>query len=431
MSTSPAIKAIWLIILALFLIGLGLTGVGLVLGGKVPTQIGPTSGIEFYDFRTGTFFDRHMEERRAPVTATSANILEGVVIHSIDIEAPIADIKLVPTDADFISYTIRSDDASHYRVDIDEGEFSIVSIDFPRGITINPFLNMNQRDEIVVEIPRGMYFSDVSLQSVAGSICIIENLNAAELDIASVAGTITLQGVGLDIPQGAQLSIRAVSGNVVASDANLQNLDLEIVAGSATMHIRNLDTFHVTANTASGSVTKDGQSIVSGVGQGQTGIRGSMHYITVELVAGNVELLTAVEVGGAVPDPATEGTPEVPTTTETPTEATPETPAETSVTETPPAGAGQAPSVPANVTPRAPRALGGPSNPPISAQQAVEIAAQHLGSIGASDARFDYVYMDREDGIWVWSVEFDAGHLSYEFYIDLNNGSILEFVTGD
>jgi len=80
------------------------------------------------------------------------------------------------------------------------------------------------------------------------------------------------------------------------------------------------------------------------------------------------------------------------------------------------------------VTPRRPARPGGPANPPISAQRAVEIARDHLVSIGVTSARFDYVYMDMERGRWVWSVEFDGARgRDYEFYIDVNTGHILQF----
>jgi len=82
-----------------------------------------------------------------------------------------------------------------------------------------------------------------------------------------------------------------------------------------------------------------------------------------------------------------------------------------------------------NVVPRPPRRSGGPVNPPVSAQRAVEIAANHLASIGATNFRFDYVYMDVERGRWVWSVEFDriGGGRDAEFYIDVHTGEIIQF----
>ena len=81
-----------------------------------------------------------------------------------------------------------------------------------------------------------------------------------------------------------------------------------------------------------------------------------------------------------------------------------------------------------NVVPRQPAVRGGPANPPVSAQRAAEIARDHLISIGITRARFDYVYMDRERGRWVWSVEFDGDRgRDFEFYIDVNTGEIIHF----
>ena len=58
----------------------------------------------------------------------------------------------------------------------------------------------------------------------------------------------------------------------------------------------------------------------------------------------------------------------------------------------------------------------------------MEIARDHLVSIGVTGAWFDYVYMDMERGRWVWSVEFDGIRgRDYEFYIDVHTGQILKF----
>ena len=83
-------------------------------------------------------------------------------------------------------------------------------------------------------------------------------------------------------------------------------------------------------------------------------------------------------------------------------------------------------SIPENIIPRTPAVSGGPTSPPISAQRAVELARDHLISIGVTNARFDYVYMDREGGTWVWSVEFDGSGRSYEFYVNVETGAFLK-----
>ena len=87
-------------------------------------------------------------------------------------------------------------------------------------------------------------------------------------------------------------------------------------------------------------------------------------------------------------------------------------------------------TVPANITPRPPARQGGPTNTAISSQTAVELARDHLVSIGVTDARFNYVYMDIENGVWVWSVEFDGQGRSYEFYVDVNTGAFIQAPSG-
>jgi len=80
-----------------------------------------------------------------------------------------------------------------------------------------------------------------------------------------------------------------------------------------------------------------------------------------------------------------------------------------------------------HVVPRSPEYSGGPANPTISAQRAVELAHAHIVSLGITDYRFDYVYMDRERGQWVWSVEFESrSRGDLEFYVDVNTGTFLK-----
>ncbi|MCL2414429.1 MAG: NirD/YgiW/YdeI family stress tolerance protein [Bacteroidales bacterium] len=80
-----------------------------------------------------------------------------------------------------------------------------------------------------------------------------------------------------------------------------------------------------------------------------------------------------------------------------------------------------------HVVPRAPKHPGGPTNPPISAQRAVELAHAHILSLGITDYRFEYIYMDRERGQWVWSVEFESrSRGDLEFYVDVNTGAFLK-----
>ncbi|MCL1935392.1 MAG: stalk domain-containing protein [Defluviitaleaceae bacterium] len=82
-------------------------------------------------------------------------------------------------------------------------------------------------------------------------------------------------------------------------------------------------------------------------------------------------------------------------------------------------------SMPSNIVPRSPSRAGSPQNPAISATRAVELAVNHLNSLGVASARFDYIYMDWDNGRWVWSIEFDGAGRSYEFYIDVNTGALV------
>jgi len=83
-------------------------------------------------------------------------------------------------------------------------------------------------------------------------------------------------------------------------------------------------------------------------------------------------------------------------------------------------------AIPANVVPRPPARTGGPLNPAISAQRAVELSRDFLVANGVTNAWFDYVYMDVEQGVWVWSVEFDGPGRSFEFYVNLNSGAFVQ-----
>ena len=75
---------------------------------------------------------------------------------------------------------------------------------------------------------------------------------------------------------------------------------------------------------------------------------------------------------------------------------------------------------------RSPGAAGGPVNPAISSDWAVELAFDHLEAIGIRDAAFGYIYMDREQGRWVWSVELRHAGRALEFYIDVQTGEFLK-----
>ena len=60
---------------------------------------------------------------------------------------------------------------------------------------------------------------------------------------------------------------------------------------------------------------------------------------------------------------------------------------------------------------------------PISRERAIELAREHLNSIGRGNAVFRYAYADIDDGRPVWSVEFAGG---LEFYVCRNTGEFFK-----
>jgi len=68
------------------------------------------------------------------------------------------------------------------------------------------------------------------------------------------------------------------------------------------------------------------------------------------------------------------------------------------------------------------------TNDPISRDRAIELARDHLNSIGRGNAVFQYAYADIDDGRPVWSVEFAGG---LEFYVCRNTGVFFKSPSAD
>ena len=62
----------------------------------------------------------------------------------------------------------------------------------------------------------------------------------------------------------------------------------------------------------------------------------------------------------------------------------------------------------------------------ISADKAQSIALQHAG-VSASDATFKKAHLDRDDGIYVYELEFVSGDLEYDYEIHATTGAILDW----
>ena len=62
----------------------------------------------------------------------------------------------------------------------------------------------------------------------------------------------------------------------------------------------------------------------------------------------------------------------------------------------------------------------------ISADKAQSIALQHAG-VSASDATFRKAHLDRDDGIYVYELEFVSGDWEYDYEIHATTGAILDW----
>lgn len=62
----------------------------------------------------------------------------------------------------------------------------------------------------------------------------------------------------------------------------------------------------------------------------------------------------------------------------------------------------------------------------ISADKAQSIALQHAG-VSVSDATFRKAHLDRDDGIYVYELEFVSGDLEYDYEIHATTGAILDW----
>jgi len=286
MTMKAATKTVWMLILAAFLIGLGLVGIGLAFGGNVPVSFGP-SGMRFQSLKDGRVYDARMQAfaDRESLTGVATEPITDMTLHMVS-----GDIRIKPTDASEVSWEVRTNDPSRYQVTQRQGE---LRIEFRETVIfgIGFFDSGGTNDEIIVLVPQGMELQDLSLRNVSGTINIVDDLLVRTLDITSVSGDIVLEGLSLADPAGTDLSISSVSSNIHVQLANLAALNLEMVSGTAEVTAFYLDDFTISSNTVSGQVSKDDSSIVAGMGTTTTG-SGSKR-MQIDLVSGTVELNNA------------------------------------------------------------------------------------------------------------------------------------------
>jgi len=333
MSVKPAIKTLWLLILAALLIGLGLTGLGVALGGSMPTGFGPgTRGMRFYDWRAGTYYDSRMRPVYQVQDGTSAYPHVKTVredVHSLSVSLVSTGVMLIPTSDSELSYSIRTEDLSQYRIEVTDGTLEIEFEANPTFFGLGNILTVSDSDQIIINIPRDMVLQKVEvrnvsgftniagnrqygqpdhgeilqadhleLTTVSGDIWIDENVQASRLDLTTVSGEINAGGIGLDTPQGTALNLEIVSGSAFITAANLSSLNVDMVSGHARLAIHDLDDFDIEVSNISGTVSKDGQVISSGIGSGRAGHGRGGKSIEVSVISGDISLDLAPQEDG-------------------------------------------------------------------------------------------------------------------------------------
>jgi len=320
MPIKAATKTIWLLVLAAFVIGLGLTGIGVAMGGKIPTGFGP-DGMRYFSYQTNTHYDRNMNPRFSAEFTTISDVVEDV--HSISVLGVTTNIAIVSdgsstaSDGSAISYSIYAQNPDDYRVRVRGGELSIEyrthnGFNFGFG-----FFNSRtpEPSHIEIRVPSDVELRDVSLQVVSGSID-VQAANALQVDrleadivsgdiniaqlgtelqltrlvIQCVSGDVNINGLGTEL-QPVDLTVNNLSGDINIFDARLAGFDLSQVSGSTTVTIFDLDGFDVEVSNISGSVTKDGQSLIRGIGEISVG-DGTGGRINIDTVSGNVSLVS-------------------------------------------------------------------------------------------------------------------------------------------
>ncbi|MCL2403003.1 MAG: DUF4097 domain-containing protein [Coriobacteriia bacterium] len=296
MSSRAAMKTVWVLILAAFLVGLGLAGMGVALGGNVPSTLIP---LRFADVRTGTFYDRNMNSLSD--TSVQGRLSETVRedIHTVSVSGVSARIHLVPADAgspdgDYVSYAVYAQNPDNYRITVRNGRLSIeyrtrFSMGFFPGININ----VSSQDEIIVSVPQGTTLRDVNLQLVSGDVDVqAEQLVQIDsLRIDGVSTNIKVDSLGALNPSN--LSVTSVSGSVNVTNSRLADFNVSQVSGSTTAHILNLDDFRMEFSTVSGSISKNGETLFNGMGEHS--VSGTNGFIKVESISGSVNLFNITQ----------------------------------------------------------------------------------------------------------------------------------------
>ena len=64
--------------------------------------------------------------------------------------------------------------------------------------------------------------------------------------------------------------------------------------------------------------------------------------------------------------------------------------------------------------------------PELTEEQALAIALEHAG-LTEEQLDFSNVHLDRDDGRWVYEIEFREGRIEYEYAVRASDGKIVDF----
>jgi uncharacterized membrane protein YkoI len=64
--------------------------------------------------------------------------------------------------------------------------------------------------------------------------------------------------------------------------------------------------------------------------------------------------------------------------------------------------------------------------PELTEDQAFAIALEHAG-LTEEQLDFSNVHLDRDDGVWVYEIEFREGRTEYEYAVNASSGKIVDY----
>jgi hypothetical protein len=299
MPTKPAVKTLWLIILASFLIGLGLAGLGFALGGNLPLGIGP-GGMRFQNIRTGMTYNARMQPRTVDADSLSGSISEEVSTIRV---GGVGNIRIIPTDFHEVRYSVTTESSVDYRISAHGGTLEIMYV--PEWTIFGMGMGWNSaphNDEIVIEVPRDIILTRLELSTVSGTIQIQDSLRANTVVLNMVSGNIEAISLGDTFAPLEVLTLNSVSGTISIGELYTNRLELSQVSGISTIGLVDLDNFNFDVGRVSAQVTAGGNNL----GNGQTRLGAGSRSADISTVSGNITLTSIEQATSEVYTPLTE-----------------------------------------------------------------------------------------------------------------------------